>query len=112
MFCIRLGDNTIEYSPGFRFYITTKLRNPHYTPELSTKVREELGSVHRYPKEPLDFKQKTTEVAKACGLHSANHRLKVESAIGLDFQCLIKAYVFQFSASTLTQEVVFPTSDL
>jgi dynein heavy chain, axonemal len=28
----------IEYSPQFRFYITTKLRNPHFLPELSTKV--------------------------------------------------------------------------
>lgn len=28
----------IEYSLDFRFYITTKLRNPHYLPELSTKV--------------------------------------------------------------------------
>ena len=28
----------IEYSNDFRFYITTKLRNPHYLPELSTKV--------------------------------------------------------------------------
>jgi dynein heavy chain len=36
--CIRLGDAVIEYSPDFRFYITTKLRNPHYLPELSTKV--------------------------------------------------------------------------
>lgn len=36
--CIRLGDATIEYSENFRFYITTKLRNPHYLPELSTKV--------------------------------------------------------------------------
>jgi dynein heavy chain len=36
--CIRLGDATIEYSNEFRFYITTKLRNPHYLPELSTKV--------------------------------------------------------------------------
>uniref|UniRef100_A0AAV2LX57 Dynein heavy chain n=1 Tax=Knipowitschia caucasica TaxID=637954 RepID=A0AAV2LX57_KNICA len=36
--CIRLGESVIEYSPGFRFYITTKLRNPHYLPELSTKV--------------------------------------------------------------------------
>ncbi|TPX60044.1 hypothetical protein PhCBS80983_g02063 [Powellomyces hirtus] len=36
--CIRLGDSTVEYSPEFRFYITTKLRNPHYLPELSTKV--------------------------------------------------------------------------
>ncbi len=32
------GDNVIEYSSDFRLYITTKLRNPHYLPELSTKV--------------------------------------------------------------------------
>ncbi|KAK9537950.1 hypothetical protein VZT92_005520 [Zoarces viviparus] len=36
--CIRLGDTIIEYSPNFRFYITTKLRNPHYLPETSVKV--------------------------------------------------------------------------
>ncbi|KAI9206289.1 dynein heavy chain and region D6 of dynein motor-domain-containing protein [Polychytrium aggregatum] len=36
--CIRLGEAVIEYSPDFRFYITTKLRNPHYLPETSTKV--------------------------------------------------------------------------
>ena len=36
--CIRLGDTTIEYSENFRFYITTKLRNPHYLPEISVKV--------------------------------------------------------------------------
>ena len=28
----------VEYSPDFRFYITTKLRNPHYLPELQGKV--------------------------------------------------------------------------
>ncbi|CAG11277.1 unnamed protein product, partial [Tetraodon nigroviridis] len=38
MDCIRLGDSIIEYSSLFRFYITTKLRNPHYLPELATKV--------------------------------------------------------------------------
>ncbi|XP_074537088.1 dynein axonemal heavy chain 12 [Halichoeres trimaculatus] len=36
--CIRLGESVIEYSSDFRFYITTKLRNPHYLPELATKV--------------------------------------------------------------------------
>jgi dynein heavy chain len=36
--CIRLGDSTIEYSHDFRFYITTKLRNPHYLPETAVKV--------------------------------------------------------------------------
>ncbi|KAI5062354.1 hypothetical protein GOP47_0022893 [Adiantum capillus-veneris] len=38
MLCIRLGDATIEYNNDFRFYITTKLRNPHYLPETSVKV--------------------------------------------------------------------------
>jgi dynein heavy chain, axonemal len=35
---INFGDNVIEYSPEFRLYITTKHANPHYLPELSTKV--------------------------------------------------------------------------
>ena len=36
--CIRLGENVIEYSEDFKLYITTKLRNPHYLPEIATKV--------------------------------------------------------------------------
>ena len=36
--CIKLGDNTVEYHENFRFYITSKLRNPHYLPETSVKV--------------------------------------------------------------------------
>ena len=35
---IRLGDKIIEYSKDFKLFITTKLRNPHYLPEISTKV--------------------------------------------------------------------------
>ena len=35
---MRLGDSTIEYSADFKFYMTTKLRNPHYLPELQVKV--------------------------------------------------------------------------
>lgn len=35
---IALGDNVIEYSPNFRLYMTTKLRNPHYLPEVFNKV--------------------------------------------------------------------------
>ncbi|KER25823.1 hypothetical protein T265_06797 [Opisthorchis viverrini] len=35
---IRLGENVIEYSRDFRLYITTKLRNPHYLPEVAVKV--------------------------------------------------------------------------
>ena len=36
--CIRLGDSTVEYSEEFRFYMTTKLTNPHYLPEVAVKV--------------------------------------------------------------------------
>ncbi|CAH8492971.1 unnamed protein product, partial [Dicrocoelium dendriticum] len=35
---MRLGDSVIEYNTNFRFYITTRLRNPHYLPEISVKV--------------------------------------------------------------------------
>nr|XP_021153643.1 dynein heavy chain 12, axonemal isoform X1 [Columba livia]XP_021153644.1 dynein heavy chain 12, axonemal isoform X1 [Columba livia]XP_021153645.1 dynein heavy chain 12, axonemal isoform X1 [Columba livia]XP_021153646.1 dynein heavy chain 12, axonemal isoform X1 [Columba livia]XP_021153647.1 dynein heavy chain 12, axonemal isoform X1 [Columba livia]XP_021153648.1 dynein heavy chain 12, axonemal isoform X1 [Columba livia] len=36
--CIKLGESVIEYSRDFKFFITTKLRNPHYMPEIATKV--------------------------------------------------------------------------
>ncbi|XP_037882003.1 dynein heavy chain 7, axonemal-like [Glossina fuscipes] len=36
--CIKLGDSVIEYNNNFRFYMTTKLRNPHYLPEVAVKV--------------------------------------------------------------------------
>lgn len=35
---IRLGDNNVEYDPNFRLYISTKMANPHYPPELCVKV--------------------------------------------------------------------------
>uniref|UniRef100_A0A8C3QWZ8 Dynein axonemal heavy chain 3 n=1 Tax=Cyanoderma ruficeps TaxID=181631 RepID=A0A8C3QWZ8_9PASS len=35
---MKLGENIIEYSKDFRFYMTTHLRNPHYYPEVAVKV--------------------------------------------------------------------------
>uniref|UniRef100_A0A8D9BQS5 Dynein heavy chain 7, axonemal n=1 Tax=Cacopsylla melanoneura TaxID=428564 RepID=A0A8D9BQS5_9HEMI len=35
---IKLGDAVVEYNESFKFYITTKLRNPHYLPEIAVKV--------------------------------------------------------------------------
>nr|XP_055113102.1 dynein axonemal heavy chain 2 isoform X1 [Symphalangus syndactylus] len=32
------GDKEVEYNTNFRFYITTKLSNPHYSPETSAKT--------------------------------------------------------------------------
>lgn len=31
---IRLGDSDIDYNKKFRFYMTTKMANPHYLPEV------------------------------------------------------------------------------
>ena len=35
---IKIGDNIVPYSFDFRLYLTTKLTNPHYTPEAAVKV--------------------------------------------------------------------------
>ncbi|KAF7463316.1 Hypothetical predicted protein [Marmota monax] len=35
---IRLGDSDIDYDRNFRFYMTTKMPNPHYLPEVCIKV--------------------------------------------------------------------------
>ena len=38
MMYIRVGDNLLEFSSDQRFYITTKLSRPHYSPEVCVKV--------------------------------------------------------------------------
>lgn len=35
---LRLGDSDVPYSEEFQFFITTKLANPHYMPEVCIKV--------------------------------------------------------------------------
>ncbi|VDM03485.1 unnamed protein product [Schistocephalus solidus] len=35
---IRLGDSDVDYDKKFQLYITTKLPNPHYMPEVAIKV--------------------------------------------------------------------------
>lgn len=35
---LALGEKSIEYNPRFKLYLTTKLRNPHYSPEVFNKV--------------------------------------------------------------------------
>nr|CAI5845230.1 unnamed protein product [Callosobruchus analis] len=36
--CLKLGDSVVEYAADFKLYITTKLCNPHYLPEVAVKV--------------------------------------------------------------------------
>ena len=35
---IKIGENIVEYTKSFRLFITSKLRNPNYIPEISTKI--------------------------------------------------------------------------
>ncbi|RNC31006.1 dynein heavy chain, partial [Trypanosoma cruzi] len=35
---LKLGDTELDYDPSFRLYMTSKLSNPHYLPELQIKV--------------------------------------------------------------------------
>ena len=35
---IKLGGSLINYNPEFKLYMTTKLANPHYLPEIFIKV--------------------------------------------------------------------------
>ncbi|KAI9197259.1 dynein heavy chain and region D6 of dynein motor-domain-containing protein [Polychytrium aggregatum] len=37
-YVIKLGEKEVEYNPEFRFYITTKLANPKYAPEVFAKA--------------------------------------------------------------------------
>ncbi|KAG8302485.1 Dynein heavy chain 3, axonemal [Homalodisca vitripennis] len=35
---LKLGENELQWHPNFRFFITTRMRNPHFLPELAVKV--------------------------------------------------------------------------
>lgn len=42
---IKMGDTILEYSYHFKLYITTRLRNPHFLPDVHSKVRHSLAQV-------------------------------------------------------------------
>ena len=35
---IKVGDKRVDFNPSFRLYITTKMANPHYLPEIFIKT--------------------------------------------------------------------------
>ncbi|XP_041842513.1 dynein heavy chain 2, axonemal [Melanotaenia boesemani] len=80
---LKLGDKEVEYNPEFRFYITTKLSNPHYTPEISSKttivnfaVKEQgledqlLGIVVRKERPELEQQKDSLVISIAAGKKS------------------------------------------
>jgi len=80
---IKLGDKEVDYSLSFRLYITTKIANPHYTPEVSTKVmvtnfavKEQgleaqlLATVVKHERLDLDKQKNDLVVKVAAGKHT------------------------------------------
>lgn len=37
-YVIKLGDKTVSYNETFKFFLTTTLPNPHYSPETQVKI--------------------------------------------------------------------------
>lgn len=35
---VRIGDSDVDYCNSFKMYLTTKMPNPHYLPEVCIKV--------------------------------------------------------------------------
>ncbi len=77
---MRLGDKEIEYNPDFRFYMTTKLTNPRFSPEIFSKstivnfaIKQEgleaqlLGLVVRKEKPELEEQKDTLVLNIAAG---------------------------------------------
>jgi dynein heavy chain len=88
---LKLGDSIIEYSKDFLFYLTTKLSNPHYLPEVSTKVTlinfmitfeglaDQLLNIVVEKEDPESQQQKELIVVE--GVESMNKLSKIEDDI-------------------------------
>lgn len=75
---LQFGENVIEYSKDFRFYITSKLRNPHYLPEVSVKV-----TLINFMITPLGLQDQLLSIVAAKEkpeLEEAKNQLIIESA--------------------------------
>jgi dynein heavy chain len=88
---LKLGDKELDFSPDFSFFITTRLANPHYPPELCTKVtlvnfvvKEEgleaqlLGIVVQFEEPSLEVQKSEMVVKVAAGKRKL---LELEDAI-------------------------------
>ena len=74
-----MGDSIIEYSPTFKLYIVTDIRNPHFPPEVAVKVTvlnfmitpeglqdQLLGILAAEEKPEVELERKATQSTKKC----------------------------------------------
>merc|ERR1719269_2895 len=77
-FTMKLGDKTITYNDTFRFFMTTTLNNPHYSPETSVKV-----TLLNFAITPAGMEDQMLGIAVAKerpDLEEANNQLVVQGA--------------------------------
>ena len=65
---MRLGDTDVDFDEGFRFYMTTKLPNPHYLPETCIKVTLINFTVTMKARHIIAFADPVASVAIPVGL--------------------------------------------
>ncbi|GFH10191.1 dynein-1, subspecies f, partial [Haematococcus lacustris] len=114
---IKLGDKEVDYNKDFRLYITTKLANPHYTPEISTKVMivnfavkeagleaQLLAAVVRAERPDLDKQKNDLVVKVAAGKRTQvaeENSRKIEAASQAYRPCSVRASVLYFVLNDL-----------
>lgn len=73
---IRFADSDIDYDENFRLYITTKLPNPNYLPEIFIKVKiVKLGEHNKFHS---DFRRSGRPIACGCCKEWVAHDRKAE----------------------------------
>jgi len=119
-YTIKVGDKEVDYNPQFKFYLTTKLSNPHYPPEISTKTTivnfavlqsgledQLLGLFIKKEKEELEIKKGEVVVMVATG---KNKLVELEDLILFQLSTVTGSLIDNVEVcETLTQSKVTAT---
>lgn len=128
---IRLGDSDVDYDPSFKLFLTTKLPNPHYLPEVYIKVTvinftvtmdgledQLLGDVVRHERPDIEEKKNRLVVTMAQDKRQLKEiedrilkQLSESSGNVLDDQDLIDTLQSSNATSRIIKERVFESEN-